>query len=574
MTRRSAVLALAACFLQGDAASVQLESESPSLRPEWRVVASTPRDTMIDLTFAIKQQGLQELHDTLMAVSMPDSPRYGAHLSNDEVQRLTAPKPEHFKAVLDFLVSHGVKVSDATPNGDLISVSVPVETAEKMLSAKYMQVKHGRTGQEVTRTPGGYSLPEDVAKAIDFVSPTMHIPGVAKPVLGEQKGNAELGDSEFNSPKNLRELYSVGSVEGKAANNKQAVTAFLDQQYELNSLQKFWDKFCSGITCGKGQPKLVGDETTGTPGVEAMLDIETITGVAGNVESEFWGFSGNSPDNPQNEPFMKWLTLLSKTSDADVPKIFSSSYGEDEGSWSYSAAQRLNVEFQKAGVRGISLLYAAGDEGANCKEGKFVPEGPGSSPYVTAVGGTSQTDCWPSPKCEKAIGLGSGGFSNYWPMPDYQKEAVANYLKQSDLPDPKFGYNTSGRAYPDISAQASNYYVYADGPEPGVAGTSCATPAASGIFALLNDLRLQNGKSTLGFLNPLVYKYASAFNDVTTGSNDGGSCGEGWPATKGWDAATGVGTPNYAELVKAVSNLPAGKGKNVAAASDVETVVV
>ena len=56
-----------------------------------------------------------------------------------------------------------------------------------------------------------------------------------------------------------------------------------------------------------------------------MLDIETITGVAGNVEAEFWGFKGNSPDNPNNEPFMKWLMLMSNTSDADVPKAYDTS---------------------------------------------------------------------------------------------------------------------------------------------------------------------------------------------------------------------------------------------------------
>lgn len=50
---------------------------------------------------------------------------------------------------------------------------------------------------------------------------------------------------------------------------------------------------------------------------------------------------------------------------------------------------RMNVEFQKAGARGISLLYAAGDEGANCESDVYVPETPGSSPFVTAVGGTT-----------------------------------------------------------------------------------------------------------------------------------------------------------------------------------------
>lgn len=297
-----------------------------------------------------------------------------------------------------------------------------------------------------------------------------------------------------------------------------------------------------------------------------MLDIETITGISGNVESEFWGFSGRSPDNSENEPFLSWLQGMSNTDDETIPKIFSTSYGEDENSWSFEAASRLNVEFQKAGARGISLLYAAGDEGANCKQGVFVPEGPGSSPYVTSVGGTKPASGFPAPGSESAVGLSSGGFSNYWSMPEWQQDAVAMYLTQDGLPDQnKRQYNTSGRAYPDISAQASQYIVIDHGlPIPGVAGTSCATPAASGLFSLLNDLRLQSGQSSLGFLNPMIYENAAAFNDITTGS--GKSCmlaSDGWPAKEGWDAVTGVGTPDYAKLAKVVTNLPAGKSRSV-----------
>merc|ERR1712130_121046 len=124
------------------------------------------------------------------------------------------------------------------------------------------------------------------------------------------------------------------------------------------------------------------------------------------------------------------------------------------------------------------------------------------------------------------------------------------------------GYNTSGRAYPDISAQATNYFVFATLPEPGVAGTSCASPTAAGVFSLLNDLRLQNGESTLGFLNPMIYEHAQAFNDITTGSSSPGFCStrtDGWPAKPGWDAVTGVGTPDYIKLASVVSALPAGR---------------
>lgn len=357
-------------------------------------------------------------------------------------------------------------------------------------------------------------------------------------------------------PKNLRQLYSV-TAEGKAAGNKQAVTAFLGQFYDKDALQQFWQQYCGSIHCGKGLPKLVGDATTGKAGVESMLDIEYITGVGGNIDTEFWGFGGNSPDSPENEPFMKWLTQVSSTSDADIPKLFSTSYGEGESTWPPAAAQRLNAEFMKAGARGITLLFASGDSGATCKGGKFTPNMPASSPYVTAVGGTKPSSGFPKPNSESAIGLSSGGFSNYWAAPDYQKDATAAYLKQPGVPSSKDrGYNASGRGFPDIAAQATNFCVTPFG--CGVAGTSCASPTAAGIFGLLNDLRLQNGKATLGFLNPLLYQNADAHFDVTTGSSDG--CGlfssKGWPATKGWDAVTGLGTPNYEKLAKVVSALP------------------
>jgi tripeptidyl-peptidase-1 len=366
----------------------------------------------------------------------------------------------------------------------------------------------------------------------------------------------------LNTPTNLRTLYSVGSAEGKAASNKQAVTAFLKQYYSQSDLESWWTQYCpKGETCGKGLPKLVGDATTGSPGIEAVLDIETITGVAGNIESEFWGFSGGAPGHPQDEPFMAWLVKMDATSDADIPKVFSTSYGEDESAWSLDTATRLNTEFMKQGTRGISLFYASGDEGANCKGGKFVPETPSSSPYVTAVGGTEPASGFPSPGSESAIGLSSGGFSNRWAQPEWQKSAVTEYLGQSGLPAKSKGYNVSGRAYPDISAQATNFCVNPGG--CGVAGTSCASPTAAALFSLLNDLRLQNGQSTLGFLNPLIYQNADAFQDITIGSSQG--CGlfssDGWPAKKGWDAATGVGTVNYAKLAKVVTNLPSGKAQ-------------
>eukprot|EP01062_Namystynia_karyoxenos_P059780 TRINITY_DN511_c0_g1_i3.p2 TRINITY_DN511_c0_g1~~TRINITY_DN511_c0_g1_i3.p2 ORF type:complete len:574 (+),score=210.79 TRINITY_DN511_c0_g1_i3:92-1723(+) len=541
----AAVLAATAAH----AALVQMEGGPAALPQGWSSQGPAPRDARLSLSVAVRQSNVTALTAALMRVSDPRSPAYGRHLTNQQVHDLVAPAPAHISAVMGWLQSSGASPQPATPNGDIITAEVTVEQAEFLLSARYETLQHA-SGVTVLRAPSGYHLPAELAAAVDFVAPTVRVPGVAKkPTVRVEAG------STLNTPENLRELYSVGDAEGKAAKNKQAVTAFLGQYYSAKDLQQYWDTYCKDLTCGKGLPKLVGDATTGAAGVEAMLDIETITGVAGNIESEYWGFGGKSPDNPDNEPFMKWLSQVSQTSDADVPRIFSTSYGEDEGSWSYPAAQRLNVEFQKAGARGITLLYAAGDEGANCQGGKYVPEGPGSSPYVTAVGGTQPASGFPKPGSESAVGLSSGGFSNYWAMPDYQKDAVAAYLRQSGLPSQsQRGYNTTSRAYPDIAAQATDFCVTPFG--CGVAGTSCASPTAAAVISLLNDLRMQGGKSSLGFLNPFIYQNAAAFNDITTGASSGCSFSAGWPAKPGWDAVTGVGTPNYAKLAKAVSALP------------------
>mmetsp|Transcript_39603 Transcript_39603/g.93323 ORF Transcript_39603/g.93323 Transcript_39603/m.93323 type:complete len:582 (-) Transcript_39603:209-1954(-) len=544
----------------------------------WTVQGRAPAEHMLELTFAVKQSHLEDLQDTLLRVSDPNSPDYGQHLSNDEVQALVAPAVEDVARITAYLDAHGVAAEAATPNKDLLRAKLTVAVAEEMLATEYSVLFHEQSGARVVRALKGYSLPGDVAAAVDFVAPTVHIPGVHRPKQrrsNESSSAAEAAPNSFNTPKKLRQLYSVGSAEGKAPNNKQAVTAFLEQHFSARSLKTFNKLMCKDIACGKGEVKLVGDGTTGRlPGTEAMLDIEYITGVGGNIESEFWGFAGRSPDNHQNEPFLKWLEMVSSTSDAEVPKVFSTSYGEDEGRWSLSAAKRLNVEFQKAGVRGISLLFASGDQGANCKGDKFYPQGPASSPWVTAVGGTTAGSSWPAPgpDAEEGTYLSSGGFSNYWEMPDYQKTAVRGYLEQKGLPkQSERGYNVSGRAFPDISAQAEDFFVVAVLPAPGVSGTSCSSPTVAGIFSLLNDLRLQQGKSTLGFLNPLIYAHASAFNDITKGSSFGCDIPGGWPAKQGWDAVTGVGTPNYERLASAVDNLPSGRA--AAALSQMQVTV-
>jgi tripeptidyl-peptidase-1 len=93
-----------------------------------------------------------------------------------------------------------------------------------------------------------------------------------------------------------------------------------------------------------------------------------------------------------------------------------------------------------------------------------------------------------------------GGFSNYFPRPAYQKDAVTKYLAYLGK-DFAGLYNASGRGIPDIAAQSQNFSTIWNGTVRPVDGTSAATPVAASIFVLVNDALIAAGKPPMGFLN-------------------------------------------------------------------------
>eukprot|EP01027_Heterolobosea_sp_BB2_P010028 GEZU01014764.1.p2 GENE.GEZU01014764.1~~GEZU01014764.1.p2 ORF type:complete len:116 (+),score=47.92 GEZU01014764.1:469-816(+) len=89
-----------------------------------------------------------------------------------------------------------------------------------------------------------------------------------------------------------------------------------------------------------------------------------------------------------------------------------------------------------------------------------------------------------------------------------------------------------------------------------VGGTSAATPTFASVISYLNDIRLSKGLPTLGHINPFLYEAArqnkGAFTDITSGNNQYGCCTTGFTAIEGWDAITGLGTPNFDVLSQLV----------------------
>ena len=163
------------------------------------------------------------------------------------------------------------------------------------------------------------------------------------------------------------------------------------------------------------------------------------------------------------------------------------------------------------------------------------------------------TDLRVSP--ESAVDFSGGGFSNYFARPSYQDAAVEAWLAGNNNPDLQNLVNKSGRAFPDVSAQGSDFHVFIAGTDSLVGGTSASTPAFSSIINLVSNQLLVEGKAPLGFLNPFLYSSGTAgLTDIVNGNSEGCSNldgGVGFSAVEGWDPVTGLGTPVFDALLTA-----------------------
>ncbi|CAM9390797.1 unnamed protein product [Chrysoparadoxa australica] len=344
------------------------------------------------------------------------------------------------------------------------------------------------------------------------------------------------------------------------------------------------------------------------PGPEAQLDVEYLMGLAPNSTSWFYSLADLNPFCTDNEGFLAWLYYVGM--DEEAPLVQSLSYADEESSLfqctgATDYTRRMDLEFVKMGVRGLTVIAASGDHGAMGPKlmdglevcGNPSPVWPASSAYVTSVGATMLSNkhipgCarlyeyeMPLPvecstkgeiACSALTGgliTSGGGFSQVNDRPYWQEAAVGQYLgyakslpQENDSGQPPF--NTRGRAYPDVSAYGSMFLLQLEGIMTRESGTSASTPVVAAMCSLWNDMLLEQGKPTLGFLAPLLYQIwehsPHAFNDITVGNNrcavghsyDMNCCmdSQAFHAAPGWDAVTGLGSLNFQVMTPIVLN--------------------
>ncbi|KAH9056900.1 subtilisin-like protein [Lactarius vividus] len=535
----------------------------------WVSLGRPPSGTTIDLYIALKPQRESALIDALYEVSEPGHPRYGVHLTKEQVADLVAPRPETLELVNSWLEHHGISSSSVsmTHGGNTLKLQgVSVTQANTLIGASYQLYKHVQRGETIVRTVG-YSLPTalhwhvlTVAPTTSFVSLPMQwqtprirssreTAGLVKSVSGEPAmmlSSRKTVDSVI--PPFLRWLYdTVAYTPIAMGENVLGVVGFLGDYPSPTDLSAFMHKYREADDATYRVTEIKGGGYDPThPHKEANMDIQYAEAMAYPTPHIF--YSTGQGASGTDDWYLTWLEYI--FDQEDIPQTISLSYGAEETYLSREYTSFVCNCFAMIGARGVSVLVSSGDDGVgrgSCvNEGgtvRFIPRFPATCPYVTSVGGT--TDYEP----EVAAVFSGGGFSDHFERPPYQRQVVPTFL--GDLGSRYQGlYNASGRGVPDIAAQSINFLLFLNGQEQTGSGTSAATPVVAGIISLLNDWLISTGQDPLGFLNPWLYgRGLTALTDITEGSNPG--CGtNGFSAIAGWDPVTGLGTPNFRRMLQ------------------------
>jgi kumamolisin len=386
---------------------------------------------------------------------------------------------------------------------------------------------------------GSISVPPEIRSAVVAVLGLDDRP-VAKPHVRQKK---KLSPAPGFTPVQLAKLYNfppeldgtgqtIGIIElGGGYTTDDLTTYFNDLGLTPPSVTAV------SIDGGMNQPGNSAD-------VEVMLDIEVAGAVAPGANIVVY-FAPNT-----DQGFVDAISEAAHDS-ANNPSVISISWGASEDSWTEQSRNAMEAALQDAAAVGVTVTVAAGDNGATdgASDGSLHVDFPAASEYVLSCGGTKVEASATAITSEVVWneltsneGATGGGVSKFFGLPDYQKH-VGVPLQ----PEIRF----AGRGVPDVSGDAdpnTGYQIRVDGKNELIGGTSAVAPLWAGLFALMNQ---QLGKP-LGFANPNLYQIGSpAFRDILHGT-DGH-----YRATRGWDACTGLGSPNGATLLEALQSLPA-----------------
>ena len=349
-----------------------------------------------------------------------------------------------------------------------------------------------------------------------------------------------------------------------------------------------------------------GGQPRGPGSGEASLDVEDLSAIAPGAQIDVYAGPAPNANPNIYDAFDEYAAIIDDDRDQIVTTSWGlCEQALQTGQQGLQESE--NYLFQQAAAQGQTVFSAAGDNGSddcNTQETATPIRGqnpvsvddPASQPYVLGVGGTAIDDA-SSPPLEHVWndgavgGGGGGGISESWRMPSWQQLSVGpghRQARQRHLPDGEPA-RTRGRLRARLLPGARARRRRRRHPAgwcPTSRPRATSTPARSrstrtrtptssrrpaGRRPEARPRRRRSGRrhwrsstphrraeptaSTargVGFAAPLLYRvasdpaaYAASFTDVRAGSNDiyGISNGKVFAATRGYDPATGLGSP-------------------------------
>jgi kumamolisin len=473
----------------------------------------------------------------------------GVRVSNDEYVRRFAPAPQTVAAAQRTLAAQGLSLS-WTPGDQLAAVDGGAAAVQRIFAITLHDF--AAPGGERFHAPLGVpSIPTDLHGAITTVT------GFDD---WTQRHQSAVPSTHGVTPTEMAAFYDMAGVRGSADGSGLTVVLPEIDSFASSDLTAYASRY--GLPPFHVEVHRNAQQWGNPQGIqgEANMDLEIVHAFAPAARLVVYYSS------PKSTQALRMLQAMF-SEQAGPNTIVSSSIGTCETPDLQPSAQQEEAIVHAAAAKGTSIFVASGDRGAyDC-----LPEGDANTlatdldsslPDVTAVGGTTafpgqngayvREVAWGEPVEQWG---GNGGLSIFWPRPAWQTG-----------PGTDNQYSNGMRQVPDVSANAdaqSGWDVISGGAQHTIGGTSAAAPMWAAITALFDQLLVRQHHQTIGFANPGLYWMAQnasslparPFHDITAGTN------LHYPATSGWDFASGLGSPDVAALAAGWPKYMASQGR-------------
>lgn len=508
------------------AAGVLKGSERDAL-PGASVIRAADPAERLEVSVLVRRGAAAQLRARSAAISAGD--RSQKPLSRAEFAARHGAAAADFAAVRAFATVHGLNVVQEHAGRRTMVLSGTVAQFEAAFSVRLNHYAH--PGGSYRGRTGSIELPDELLPIVEAVLGLDERPQ-ANPRFRLRGARRRAAETTSYTPLTVAAAY--GFPAGTGAGECVALIE-LGGGYRPADLSAYFTALgltpppvsTVSVDHGKNAPTGSADGPDG----EVMLDIEVVGAIAPAARIVCY-FAPNT-----DAGFLDAVTTAIHDA-TNKPSVISISWGGAESTWTAQAKTVMDEAFQAAASMGITVCVAAGDNGSSdgVNDGADHVDFPASSPYALACGGTTLNASATAINAETVWNDGSkggatgGGISSFFAVPAYQTGLSAERTAGSATP-------LRMRGVPDVAGDAdpeTGYEVRIDGADTVIGGTSAVAPLWAGLIARINQIT----GAPAGYLQPVLYQNPQALRDITVGNNGD------FAATQGWDACTGLGSPN------------------------------